>query len=224
MTASYPGNSNYLPQSASTPFTINPSTTVTANMLVNGVSSTGAVANTQRSQITSLVLNFNAPVNLATGAVTLTDQDSSNPFGSAGANVPFTLVSSNGGMTWTVTFSGSGFVSRGLLPTSLPNGHYILTLNFAQVTSVSGTAAIPTGTQSLKFHRLYGDLTNAGYVSTAAGRTDSSASTWASYSQYLNNDGSSSGSFDSADTSALSSAESFVSGTAEQTTWSLYNG
>jgi hypothetical protein len=220
--ANYGGNSNYLPSSASATFTINPAVAVTTTMLVNGLPSTGSIANTQRSEVTSLVINFSSPVTLAAGAITLTDQDPTNPFGSAGANVPFILTVSNNGATYTLTFSGTGFVSRGSLPTSLPNGHYILTVNFAQVSSTNGT--VPSGTQTLMFHRLYGDLTNAGYVTTTEARADASSSNWASYEQFLDNDGASfSAGFDSADSSALSAAESFVTGTQEQDLWSLFN-
>jgi hypothetical protein len=88
----------------------------------------------------------------------------------------------------------------------------------------SGTAAVPSGSQTLLFHRLYGDLTNAGYVTTVVARSDASASTWATYEQYLDNDGAAfSAGFDSADSSALTAAESFVTGTQEQNLWNLYN-
>jgi RHS repeat-associated protein len=221
--ASYGGNSNYLASSASTTFTISPAVALTTTMLVNGLPSTGAIANTQRSQVTSLVINFSTPVTLSAGAITLTDQDPTNPFGAAaGTSVPFTLTSSNGGETYTLTFSGAGFVSRSSLATSLPNGHYVLTVNFGDVSS--GTAAVPSGSQTLLFHRLYGDLTNAGYVTTVVARSDASASNWATYEQYLDNDGAAfSAGFDSADSSALTAAESFVTGTQEQNLWNLYN-
>ena len=203
-------------------FTINPAPALTATMLVNGLSSTGTIANTQRSQVTSLVINFSVPVTLGTGDIALTDQDASNPFGSAGASVPFILTASNNGATYTLTFSGTGFISRGSLPTSLPNGHYILTVNFAQVSSTA--AVVPSGSETLMFHRLYGDLTNAGYVTTVVARADASAANWSSYEQYLDDDGASFGAgFDSADSSALTAAESFVTGTQEQSLWSLFN-
>ena len=74
------------------------------------------------------------------------------------------------------------------------------------------------------FHRLYGDLTNAGYVTTVVARADASAANWSSYEQYLDDDGASFGAgFDSADSSALTAAESFVTGTQEQSLWSLFN-
>jgi hypothetical protein len=161
-------------------------------------------------------------VTLSAGAITLTDQDPANPFGSAGASVPFTLTSSNSGATYTLTFSRAGFVSRGSLGTSLPNGHYVLAVNFGHVTS--GTAIVPSGSQSLRFHRLYGDLTNSGYVTTVVARADASAANWSSYEPYLDDDGATfSAGFDSADSSALGAAESFVTGTQEQNLWSLYN-
>ena len=220
--ASYGGNSNYLPSSASTTFTIDPAVALTTTMLVNGLPSTGSIANTQRSQVTSLVINFSAPVTLSAGAITLTDQDPSNPFGGAGASVPFTLTSSNGGETYTLTFSGAGFINRGSLATSLPNGHYSLNVNFSLVSSA---AAVPSGSQTLNFHRLYGDLINAGYITTVVARTDASATNWATYEQYLDNDAAVlSGGFDGADSSALTAAETFVTGTQEQNLWNLYNG
>ncbi len=105
----------------------------------------------------------------------------------------------------------------------MPNLHYILNVIFSLVSSA--TATVPTGTQSLKFHRLYGDLTNAGYITTASARADASPANWASYQQYLDNDGAAfSAGFDSADNTALTAAETFVTGTQEQTLWNLYNG
>jgi uncharacterized repeat protein (TIGR03803 family) len=220
--ASYSGNSNYLPSSASQTFTINAASNLTATMLVNGVVSTGSIANTQRSEISGLVINFSTPVTLSAGTFTLTDEDASNPFGGAGASVPFTLTPSNGGETYTLTFSGSGMVGRGSLPTSLPNGHYNLALNFSDVSSAS--ASVPGGTQTLLFHRLYGDLINAGYLTSAVARSIASRGNWANYEEYLDNDGSDfSNGFTSADSSALTASETFVTGSQEQSLWNQYN-
>ena len=220
--ASYGGNSNYLPSSASTTFTINAAVALTTSTLVNGLPNTGSIVNTQRSQVTGMVINFSAPVTLSAGAITLADQDSANPFGGAGARVPFTLTSSNGGATYTLTFSGAGFVSRGSLATSLPNGHYVLAVNFSLVSC--GTATVPSGSQSLLFHRLYGDLTNAGYITTAAARTASSAANWSTYWQYLNNDGAAfSAGYNGNDAASLAAAQSFVTGTQAQALWKIYN-
>jgi hypothetical protein len=56
-------------------------------------------------------------------------------------------------------------------------------------------------------------------------RADASGGNWASYEQYLDNDGAAfSAGFDSADSSALTTSESFLTGTQEQNLWSLYNG
>jgi hypothetical protein len=160
-------------------------------------------------------------VTLSAGAIQLMDQDGSNPFGGAGASVPCVQAVSDGGMTYTLTFTGSSFVGRGSLASSLPNGHFVLALNFVDVSC--GSAMVPAGTQTLKFHRLYGDLTDTGYITTAAARADASAADWANYGQFLCNDGVTSG-FDSADSSALTGAMAFVTGAQEQSVWNLYNG
>jgi hypothetical protein len=66
-------------------------------------------------------------------------------------------ASSDGGLTWTVTFSGAGVVNN-----SIADGVYDLTLNASAVTDAAGQALSASRTDT--FFRLYGDTNGDGTV------------------------------------------------------------
>jgi uncharacterized delta-60 repeat protein len=85
-----------------------------------------------RTNVTSLTLVFNRPVTLGSGAITLVESD--NVVGSP-SPLSFDLASSNGGATYTLTFSAAADTDG-----SLPNGTYNLTITAAAVTDSAGLA------------------------------------------------------------------------------------
>ena len=122
----------------------------------------------QRSEVRKVTLQFNQPVTLGSGAVTLsllnTGRSGAND-GSAPTDVSAALATpatTDGGLTWTYTFqtSDSAVVDS---TSSLKDGIYTLTVNPASVTG--GTL---TGTNlSTTFHRLFGDIDGNGTVNSA---------------------------------------------------------
>lgn len=122
-----------------------PLTTLTATTIGDG--------SAQRSMVTSLTLNFSAPVeNVSSGAFVLTDQ----------SNVPVPNVILNvagvGTNTLTITFSGPAVVGG-----SLPDGLYRLTVDGDYVYSAgrrvdAGNTTIPGSNATTDFHRLGGDV------------------------------------------------------------------
>ncbi len=137
-----------------------------SSVVVNG--GIAGFAGTQRSDIIALQLNFNEPVTLGAGAFALAVHANNQ---NAGAIPTMTAASSNGGATWTITFSGanadpsfsdptgaqfgSGAPANGFR--SLADGVYDWTVNLANVHPVGATALSGTGTSATTFHRLFGD-------------------------------------------------------------------
>jgi polygalacturonase len=115
---------------------------------VNG----GAV---QRSMDTLVSVLFNQPVDLSTGAITLTKRATGG-----GSPTPMTFtLSTTDNTTFNLTFpSGIG--------ASLPNGIYDLTVTAADVTSIA-TSTPMTSDQTFTFHRLFGDVDGNGIVNNA---------------------------------------------------------
>ncbi len=116
-----------------------------SKVVVNGNSST--LAGSQRSMVDSIVYTFSQPVSLGSGAVTIAVHS-----GQTGTLPALGWSSPDGGLTWIVTFSGSGVVGK-----SIANGVYDITLHAAAVTTVTGgTAMIANRTDT--FYRLFGDV------------------------------------------------------------------
>jgi hypothetical protein len=119
------------------------------SVVVNG--NNPALIGTQRSLVDSIVYTFSEAVALAPGAFSLAidvEQTGTVP--------TLNYTSSDGGLTWIVTFSGAGAVGN-----SIANGVYDITLDPSAVTSQAHpTAAIipgDDGTFTETFYRLYGD-------------------------------------------------------------------
>jgi hypothetical protein len=119
----------------------------------------------QRSQVNTITFNFDVPVTLASGALSLWQfntggsglNDGSSPTNaSAALGAP---VSSAGGTLWTYSFVGGSPFSQttgGAFTGSLTDGIYKAQLDPTKVTAVTGAVALGEG-EWLKFHRLFGD-------------------------------------------------------------------
>jgi hypothetical protein len=103
--------------------------------------------------VDKLTVTFNAPLTLAAGAITLTNQS-----GGAVPNVSLQWSTTND-MTYVITFSGTAIIGG-----SLANGRYVLTVNHAYVSPSSGVMA---ANQSYSFYRLFGDFLGTGTVSAS---------------------------------------------------------
>ncbi len=152
---------------------------------VNGVDS--FLTPSQRSQVTSLVLAFSAPVNIAADAFTVSN------IGLVTAQAPAALASTQilvtGSGTSSITLrwdAGPGVVSRlgsGVLGNSLADGNWVLDIDPSKVTAVLGGLSL-TGDTSFgdvpadNFFRLFGDSNGDGLLTasdTAAFRSAFSA-------------------------------------------------
>ena len=124
---------------------------------------------TQRSMVDSIAYTFNAPVNLAAGAVQLgigTGTTTGETPATATPNVILTPL--NGGTIWVVTFASNSNAT--VTGHSIADGIYTATLNSTLVTAVSGGAVLPTVRAPDTFYRLFGDFNADGRVnSTDAG-------------------------------------------------------
>jgi uncharacterized repeat protein (TIGR03803 family) len=110
----------------------------------------------QRSMVTSATIVFNQPVNLATGAITLTQRATG---GGSPTPITFTPATSDN-TTWNLTFPG---YTGG----SLPDGIFDLTVTAADVTSVSAPTLAMSSDQTFTFDRLFGDADGNGIVNNA---------------------------------------------------------
>jgi hypothetical protein len=111
----------------------------------------------QRSMVTSVTLAFSHAVTLGSGAVTISLHPSSVNGSTAGALPTLSWSSSDGGVTWIVTFSGNGVVAG-----SIANGMYDLTVNAAQIQDSALQTISANVTTS--FLRLFGDINGDGTV------------------------------------------------------------
>src|ERR1043165_654089 len=106
----------------------------------------------QRSMVDSVAYNFSAPVNLASGAISM-NIGAATTVGAASLapNAPGTVLTSlNGGATWVVTWSsvtGNNIVGR-----SIADGVYTITLNSSNVTSVFDGAMMTTSRPADTFY------------------------------------------------------------------------
>jgi FG-GAP-like repeat len=130
---------------------------------------TGSPTGTQRSMVDSIAYTFNAPVNLATGAVMLGVGTGTTTGETPAAFAPnVVLTSLNGGTIWVVTFVGNSNAT--VTGHSIADGIYTATLNSSLVTAVSGGAMMTTTRPTDTFYRLFGDFNADGRVnSTDAG-------------------------------------------------------
>ena len=128
--------------------------------------------------VDSIVYTFNQPVSLATvGSFTIALQSGVSVNGGAGSTVGTlpTLSWSNpsgDGVTWIVTFSGSGVLGGG----SIANGVYDITLNNTDVSAVSGGGTL-ANPDTETFYRFGGDA--QGFASNG----DEAVVTTADYNQ-----------------------------------------
>lgn len=120
-----------------------------SSVVVNGNNS--ALAGPQRSMVSSIEYQFNQAVNLGPGAFSIT-LNASATGGPAGILPTINYSTSNGGLSWVVTFSGAGVVGG-----SIANGVYNITLNSSAVSAVSGGGTL-AASRTDTFYRLYGDI------------------------------------------------------------------
>ncbi len=140
----------------------------TDNAVTNGPADVGgtatpSLAGAQRSMVDSLIVTFNQAVTLGANAFSL----SLRAFTANGVanttegnltelNAP---VSYDGGITWVLTFSGTGG--------SIDDGDYNLNLNDAMVQAVQGGGTMESDYTN-NFYRLFGDISGNGQVTNAA--------------------------------------------------------
>lgn len=110
----------------------------------------------QRSMVKSLTLNFNTPVNIAAGGLTLQQRQADGSY--ALSTAPYTLTpatTAGPSSAYTLTFTGAGG--------SIADGAYRVVLNAASITNANNTAMAAAA--SYDFKRLFGDLDGDGGVS-----------------------------------------------------------
>ena len=142
-----------VPMESVTMFVIEPAPPTVASAVVNGNNT--ALASAQRSMVDSIDYKFSEAVNLTNAAFTIAVHS-----GQSGTIPTLNWTSPDGGVTWIVTFSGSG-----VLGNSIADGVYDITLNSADVSAVAGGATL-TANRTDTFYRLFGDLTGAKAVNT----------------------------------------------------------
>jgi fibronectin type 3 domain-containing protein len=130
-----------------------PVTPVLAAPVVNDGSS-------QRSKVTGVTLSFSEAVTLAPGAVTIALDPAGNGGVPVGTVPTIGYATTDGGLTYTVTFSGAGVVNG-----SVADGVYLLTVHAALVTD-AGNAQLSGGDRTVGFHRLFGDVDGNRSVNT----------------------------------------------------------
>ena len=181
--AVYSGDSSFMGSTSPT-FTQNV-VAVPAPTVVSVTTNDGeADANTtQASEVRQLVVTFSQAVNLTqSGAFSLGVYNLDGTGGAVSGNgsndgsitnissVLNTATTTNGGVTWTITFAPSA--SNTDASASLIDGIYSFSINNADVMS-NGVAL--TGSNTYTFHRLYGDVTGAGAVNNTDARDFSQA-------------------------------------------------
>jgi Kelch motif/Bacterial Ig-like domain (group 3) len=126
-----------------------------------GTSSGGTVVNAfggaQRSMVDSITYQFNQPVTLGAGAITLTVDASQT--GALPGSVTYAAI--DDGHTWVVSFSGVNVIGN-----SIANGAYDITLNASTVTAVNGGGTLATS-ETDSFYRLFGDYNGDELVNAA---------------------------------------------------------
>ncbi len=118
----------------------------------------GILAGAQRSMVDSIVYQFDQAVNLGSNAFTIGLHP--GVAGNATSVPTLSWASTDGGVTWIVTFSGSA-----VLGNSIANGVYDITLNNGAVSAVAGGGTLAQSRLDT-FYRLYGDLGGQQAVNT----------------------------------------------------------
>jgi large repetitive protein len=129
----------------------------------------GALVGVQRSMVTSIVYVFSEPVTTLTASdfTIAVHSGTTTPTGTLSLGTKPTLNVSNpsgDGVTWLVTFSGSG-VAGG----SIANGVYDITANTGSITSLANPTQTAQARATDTFARLFGNATGqttAGGVTT----------------------------------------------------------
>jgi hypothetical protein len=143
----------------------------------NGIAA-GSAAKGQRSMETQIAVVFSEPVNLASDAFALglvNNYGSGTNNGSANTSLTGVLGTptnpSGDDETWIIPILSNGTNSYALRGThggingaSLDNGVYQLDVVASDVTAVSGGTAMAANFTSAAWHRLFGDVDNAGRV------------------------------------------------------------
>jgi hypothetical protein len=111
----------------------------------------------QRSMVTSLTVTFSRAVDLADGAVSVTNTLTGQPI-----LLYLDPARVNGVTVLTITFGGTGVIGG-----SVPDGRYTLTIQAAKVTD-AGTGGAMQSSSTTAFTRLFGDLTGSGTYDPAA--------------------------------------------------------
>jgi len=160
-------------------------TSTTAPTVVSVTTNDGeADGNTaQASEVRQLVVTFSEAVNLTQpGAFSLGVYNLDGTGGAVSGNgandgsitnissVLNTATTTNGGLTWTITFAPS--TANTDASASMIDGIYSFSINNSDVTS-NGVAL--TGSNTYTFHRLYGDITGTGAVNNTDARDFSKA-------------------------------------------------
>jgi hypothetical protein len=119
------------------------------------VTSGGLLSGGQRSMVDSIVYVFNQAVTVASGGFTIAVHSGGN----AGGTAPtLAFASPDGGITWVVTFTGSGVNGN-----SIANGAYDITLDHTKITANSGGGSLATS-DTETFYSLYGDTVGNGHM------------------------------------------------------------
>jgi endonuclease/exonuclease/phosphatase family metal-dependent hydrolase len=153
LTAVYGGDANY---SGSTSSAL--SQVVLAPPKVTGVGvneNIAALAGAQRSDVQSIVFHFDHAVTLGAGAITLAlhpnfTVNGVNQPGGVGTIPDVAFATTDGGLSWEVTFSGAGVVGG-----SIADGVYDITLHASAVTDSAGQTLAADRVDT--FYRLFGD-------------------------------------------------------------------
>jgi uncharacterized repeat protein (TIGR03803 family) len=125
----------------------------------------------QRSMDNVVTVSFPDAVTLGADAFTLSQQSN----GGLAIPMNFNLNTTDGGLTWNITFPS---YAGG----SLPDGTYDLTINASSVISIVTNMSMPGGNQTFSFYRLFGDADGNGTVDQS------------DYTAFLNSYGQTSGS------------------------------
>ncbi len=131
------------------------------------------LSSTQRSQLTSLVLNFSAPVIVAPNAFTISNIGLFTAQSPAALGASQIIVSGSGTLQITLRWgAGPGVIARsgtGSRGNSLADGNWQLSIDPTKVTAAAGGLSLTGGTDfgavpTDNFFRLYGDSNGDGIV------------------------------------------------------------
>jgi hypothetical protein len=121
-------------------------------MVVNG-SDQGLIGD-QRSRVTNVLVTFDQPVTLDAGAFTLARAVNSDPL-----DTTITPTSTDGGLSWTLRFTGSDVAGE-----SLADGRYTLTMDHTKVKLAASPTITPQVDSVMSFHRYFGDVNGDAFL------------------------------------------------------------